>query len=77
MAHALDRVVEAELLKNEDDFRILFAGAGAAQADCRTGARSWSFQYRLSPMQQERVPDVWSLCDAALVHLKDDPASRK
>ena len=26
------------------------------------------------PMQpKEHVPDIWSLCDAALVHLKDDP----
>ena len=23
---------------------------------------------------KDRVPDVWSLCDAALVHLKNDPA---
>ena len=32
MAQALDRVVEAaRLLQNEDDIRILFAGAGAAR----------------------------------------------
>ena len=76
MAHALDRVVEAaDLLKGDDDIRILFAGAGAA----RDGLIEQAGRLGLSnivflPMQpKEHVPDIWSLCDAALVHLKDDP----
>ncbi|MGB0630093.1 MAG: glycosyltransferase family 4 protein [Alphaproteobacteria bacterium] len=76
MAHALGNVVEAAvLLKNDDDIRILFAGAGAArdgliEQATRLGLANIVFL----PMQpKERVPDIWSLCDTALVHLKDDP----
>ncbi len=76
MAHALDRVIEAaNILKGEDEIRFLFAGAGAA----RDGLIEQAEQLGLSnvtflPMQpKERVPDVWSLCDVALVHLKKDP----
>ena len=76
MAHALERVVEAaDLLKGDDDIRILFAGAGAA----RDGLIEQAGRLGLSnivflPMQpKEHVPNIWSLCDAALVHLKDDP----
>lgn len=77
MAHALDRVVEAaDTLKGQDDIRILFAGAGAAREGLIEQARELGLSNIVFlPMQpKERVPDVWSLCDAALVHLKNDPA---
>jgi glycosyltransferase involved in cell wall biosynthesis len=77
MAHALDKVVEVgERLRDYGDIRILFAGAGAA----RDGLIEQAQRLGLSnivfmPMQpKERVPDIWSLCNVALVHLKDDPA---
>jgi len=76
MAHALDRVVEAaDLLKGDDDIRILFAGAGAARDGLiEQAGRLGLTNIVFLPMQpKERVPDIWSLCDAALVHLKDDP----
>ena len=77
MAHALDKVVEAgERLRDEVDIRILFAGAGAARDGLIEQARRLGLSniVFLSMQPKERVPDIWSLCDVALVHLKDDPA---
>jgi colanic acid biosynthesis glycosyl transferase WcaI len=77
MAHALDSVIEAaKILKDERDIRILFAGAGAARDGLIRRAEKDSLSNIVFlPMQpKERVADVWSLCDVALVHLKDDPA---
>ena len=76
MAHALNRVVEAAtLLQDDDGIRILFAGAGAARDGLIAQAESAGLgNIVFLPMQpKERVPDIWSLCDVALVHLKDDP----
>ncbi len=76
MAHALGKVVEAaDLLKDDDHIHILFAGAGAARDGLiKQAARLGLSNVVFLPMQpKERVPDIWSLCDAALVYLKDDP----
>ena len=77
MAHALGNVIDAaERLKDRDDIRFLFAGAGAERdaliADAeRRGLSNVVFM----PMQpKEMMPRVWSLVDVALVHLKDSPA---
>jgi colanic acid biosynthesis glycosyl transferase WcaI len=76
MAHALDNVLDAaEELTDDGDIRFLLVGAGAerdaliAEAD-RRGIGSVIF----APAQaKERMAAVWSLCDVALVHLKDLP----
>jgi len=75
MAHDLVRVLEtAELLRDRDDIRFLFAGAGATKADLVASARARGLDnvVFLDRQPKERMPDVWSLCNLALVHLKND-----
>lgn len=77
MAHALDNVIAAaDLLRDEEDVRFLFAGAGAARDSLiADAARRGLSNVVFLPMQpKERMPEVWSLCDVALIHLKADPA---
>ena len=76
MAHALGNVLDAaETLKGHDRIRFLFAGAGAerdgliAEAE-RRGLDNVIF---MPPQPKDAMPAVWSLCDVALVHLKNDP----
>lgn len=76
LAHALDQVIEsAFLLKNEKNIQFLFAGAGAARASLieQAGQLGLSNVVFLPMQPKERIPDIWSLCDLALVHLKDEP----
>lgn len=76
MAHALDRVLDAAaLLRNTPAIRFLFVGAGAA----RDALIAQAAQERLDnvifvPAQPKaRMPAFWSVCDLALVPLKDTP----
>jgi colanic acid biosynthesis glycosyl transferase WcaI len=76
MAHALERVLDAAtLLEDAPRIRFLFVGAGAA----RDGLVKLSLQKGLRnvifvPSQpKEMMPAYWSLCDLALVHLKNSP----
>jgi colanic acid biosynthesis glycosyl transferase WcaI len=76
LAHALENVVAAaDRLRDREDIRFLFAGAGAARdALIRDAAARGLDNILFLPMQpKERMPAVWSLCDVALVHLKDEP----
>ena len=52
------------------------AGAGAARETLIADAARRELQNIVFlPMQpKDRMPDVWSLCDVALIHLKNDPA---
>jgi colanic acid biosynthesis glycosyl transferase WcaI len=77
MAHGLINVLNAAAkLADEPDVLFLFVGAGAeremllAEAE-RRGLTNVMFQ----PAQpKEKMPEIWSLCDVALIHLKDSPA---
>jgi len=75
MAHALGNVLDAaERLKGLEKFRFLLAGAGAERetliADAeRRGLDNVLF---MPPQPKDAMPRVWSLCDVALVHLKND-----
>lgn len=77
MAHGLINVLDAaERLKDDDRIRFLFVGAGAErqmlmEQAARRGLTNVVFQ---GMQPKEMMPRIWSLCDVALVHLKDDLA---
>lgn len=79
MAHALERVLDAaEILRDQPAIRFLFVGPGAAREGLvREAARRGLTNVLLVPAQPKgMVPAYWSLCDLALVHLKDTPLFR-
>ncbi len=77
MAHDLGRVLDAaELLRDEPRIVFLLVGAGAERdaliADAKRRALDNVFFLPMQP--KEAMPSIWSICDVALVHLKDSPA---
>jgi putative colanic acid biosynthesis glycosyltransferase WcaI len=77
MAHDLGRVLDAaELLRDEQRIVFLLVGAGAERdaliADAKR--RALDNVLFLSMQPKEAMPSIWSICDVALVHLKDSPA---
>jgi len=76
MAHALPKVLEAaERLKHRDDIAFFFAGAGAHRGVVeQIVAERGLTNVRLIPRQpKERMPALWSVCDVAIVPLRDNP----
>jgi len=76
MAHALGNVLDvAEQMKNQTDLRFLLAGAGAMRDALMADARRRGLDNVVFMPRQpkEMMPAVWSLCDVALVHLKNSP----
>ena len=76
MAHALDNVLDAAaLLADEDDIRFLMVGDGARKSDLLQRSRQLGLRNVLfhDSMPKSRMPALWSVCDVALVHLKNDP----
>ena len=76
MAHGLSNVLDtAERLKGVDGLRFLLAGAGAERdALLKDAERRGLNNVVFMPAQpKDAMPGVWSLCDVALVHLKNDP----
>ncbi len=76
MAHALERALEAAaLLEHRDAIRLLFVGAGAKRDELVDLARARGLTNVVfgEAIPKQLVPSVWSVCDVALVHLKDDP----
>jgi colanic acid biosynthesis glycosyl transferase WcaI len=76
MAHALTNVLlAAERLKDETDICFLLVGHGADKAELEARARTMNLSNVVfqDSVSKEKMPDVWSICDIALVHLKDDP----
>lgn len=75
MAHALENVLEvADRLRHHDDLRFLFVGGGATKGKLvrETARRGLLSVIFVAPVPKAKVPAYWSLCDVALVHLKDD-----
>jgi len=76
MAHALDRVLDAAArLRERKDIAFFFAGAGAERANVeRRVAELRLDNVRMIPRQpKEAMPGLWSLCDLALIPLRDTP----
>ncbi len=78
MAHDLGKVLEAAeaLRQGEPELRFLLVGAGAEREQLVAAARLRGLDNVVfRPLQpKERMPAVWSLCDVALIHLKNMPA---
>ena len=76
MAHGLENVLEAAAqLSHHEDLIFLFAGPGAARDGLIQEAkdRNLTNVVFIPPQPKDRMPAIWSLCDVALVHLKDSP----
>jgi len=76
MAHALVKVLDAaERMRHLPEVRFLFVGGGAEKAKLvdEVERRNLSNVVLVPPQPKERMPEYWSLCDVALVHLKNTP----
>ena len=77
MAHALDRVLDAaELVTDRDDIAFLFVGDGAQRAKLEARGKDMTNVHFLGSQPRERMASIWSVCDAALVPLRDTPTFR-
>jgi colanic acid biosynthesis glycosyl transferase WcaI len=75
MAHALDGAVgAAELLKDDERFRLLLVGDGAVKPALETQVAKALLEnvIFIPPQPKPIMPRIWSICDAALIHLKND-----
>ncbi len=78
MSHGLDHVIEvARFLENEKNKRIhfLFVGGGAEKEKLIELSKRFSLSNVtfVDRQSKDRIIDYWSLCDLALVHLKNHP----
>lgn len=76
LAHGLENVLDAaERTRGEHDVRWLFVGDGAAKPALveRARARGLERVRFEAPRPKTQMRATWSTCDAALVHLKDEP----
>jgi glycosyltransferase involved in cell wall biosynthesis len=74
MTHGLDSILEAaKLVQADPDVAFIFVGTGAEKAALQQKALQASLSnVKFLPQQpKEKMPAVWSLCDAALIPLKD------
>ncbi len=75
MAHALDNVLNTAELAHGTRLRFLFVGAGADRDRLVADAarRNLTNVTFVPPQPKEKMPAWWSVCDVALVHLKNSP----
>jgi glycosyltransferase involved in cell wall biosynthesis len=76
MAHGLTNVLDAAQSLGDADIRFLLVGPGAEREllineVARRGLRNVVIA---PPQPKDTMPRIWSLCDVALIHLKDSPA---
>ncbi len=75
MAHGLDNAVAAaELLRDDERFRMVFVGDGAVKRTLQAQVEKTKLGnvIFIAPQPKSMMPRIWSICDAALIHLKDD-----
>ncbi|MGE5206735.1 MAG: glycosyltransferase family 4 protein [Chlamydiota bacterium] len=75
MAHDLENVLQAAARAADPNLRFLFVGAGAERDRLVTQAREMGLDNVIFVPAQPKaaMPSYWSLCDLALVHLKNTP----
>ena len=75
MAHSLENVLHAAALDGDGDIRFLFVGPGAEREKLIAKAEQMRLRNVIFVPSQpkEMMPAYWSLCDVALVHLKNTP----
>jgi len=76
MAHGLANVLAAaERLRADESIAFLLVGPGAERDELMMEARTRGLSNVIfgEPQGKELMPRVWSVCDMALVHLKDLP----
>jgi colanic acid biosynthesis glycosyl transferase WcaI len=78
LAHGLENVVSAAEMLRETDACFFFVGVGAARGGLvREVERLGLDNVVFAPRQlKEDMPRFWSVCDASLVHLRDEPVFR-
>ena len=76
MAHGLETALDAaELMRDDDSVCFVFVGGGAAKAKLieKAEIRNLKNVIFIPTQPKARMPEAWSLCDVALVHLKNEP----
>lgn len=76
MCHGLESVVDAaERVRCREDIAFIFVGGGATRkmVEDQVKTRGLSNVRLIAPQPKEMMPRLWSLCDVALVPLRDDP----
>ncbi len=75
MAHGLENVLHAADRLRDTNVRFLLVGAGARREKLLTEAQKLKLSNVIFvPAQpKEKMPSYWSLCDVALVHLRNAP----
>jgi glycosyltransferase involved in cell wall biosynthesis len=79
MAHALSTVLDAAgRLRDRDDIRFLLVGSGAEQASLRAqrDAMKLTNVVMLDQQPRSRMPAIWGLAGASVVHLRNTPLFR-
>lgn len=73
--HALEHLLDAAASITDVDVTILMAGGGEDKERLDRMIEEQGLVNIVSlPMQpKELMPDIWAMCDVAIVHLKDDP----
>jgi len=74
MAHGLANVLDAAArLRENDRVRFLFVGDGADRDDLmrRAAQEGLDNVQFIASQPREKMPSIWSVCDVALVHLRD------
>jgi glycosyltransferase involved in cell wall biosynthesis len=69
----------ADRLQNEENLRFILAGAGAERSALMAEARNRRLDNVIfvPPQPKDNMPAIWSLCDVALVHLRNNAAFRE
>lgn len=75
MSHALDNVLRTAALDKDNKTLYLLVGPGAERTKLMAEAQRMRLPNVIFVASQpkETIPDYWSLCDVALVHLRDTP----